>query len=390
MANRIAYKTRIHLNNKQSSWMKDNCIAARIAYNYSVAFLRDAMFYPSSYEIVKWWSYERDDIHPWMKRRRLVMSGINKAINVNFAAAMKRWKAAKYTADAAPVFHGRGRGLSVTWDYTSLTNRHIDQRTITLPQKMGTARLAGPMRFDGKIMQVTFSEAGGKWYAAFLIAVETMPHVDQAPTGTSVGVDVGVANFASLSNGEQFPPAQNYAAELEKLAKLQRVLSRMEGPIKGKKKASKNWMKANEKVRAQYRHIANVRRHYTEIVSKDIAERFETVAIEDLKLKNMSKSAKGDAENPGSKVAQKSGLNRSILNGGFFQFRTRLECKVAARGGQVIAVNPAFTSQTCPACGHVAKANRPSQAVFCCVECGHSGHADIVAAQNILHRALAD
>jgi predicted RNA-binding Zn-ribbon protein involved in translation (DUF1610 family) len=69
-------------------------------------------------------------------------------------------------------------------------------------------------------------------------------------------------------------------------------------------------------------------------------------------------------------------------------FRTRLEVKVKARGGQVIPVNPAYTSQTCASCGHVAKENRKSQAEFECVECGHTNNADINAAQNILLRAF--
>jgi putative transposase len=204
-----------------------------------------------------------------------------------------------------------------------------------------------------------------------------------------VGVDVGVAQFASLSTGEQFPPAQDYARELERLAKLQRAMARKEGPVKGQRKASKNWLEAKRKVQKQFQRIANKRRHYTEVVSKDLAGRFETIAVENLKLKNMTASAKGDAADPGKNVAQKSGLNRSILNGGFYQFRTRLEAKAGARGGRVIGVNPAYTSQTCPACGTVDKASRPDQATFRCVECGHEDHADVNAAKNILMRALS-
>ena len=102
----------------------------------------------------------------------------------------------------------------------------------------------------------------------------------------------------------------------------------------------------------------------------------------------MTRSAKGDAETPGKNVKAKSGLNRSMLNGAFGMFRTRLEAKVGARNGVVIAVNPAYTSQTCVECGHVAKENRPDQATFKCVECGHEANADVNAARNILLQAL--
>lgn len=244
------------------------------------------------------------------------------------------------------------------------------------------------MRFDGEIRSVTFSENGGKWYAAFLIKTN-LPPPAQAPAGTAVGVDVGVAQFASLSTGEQFAPAQDYDHELGRLARLQQRLSKMAGPVRGQRKASKNWLKQKNKIQQQHRRIANKRRHYTEIVSKDIASRFQIVAIEDLRLKNMIKSAKGTAIKPGKQVSQKSGLNRAILNGGFYMFRSRLEAKTNARGGTVIAVNPAYTSQTCSACGHVAKENRPDQATFRCVECGHTANADVNAAQNILMRSTA-
>jgi putative transposase len=386
-----AFKTRIHLNNVQAAWMRNNCIAARLAYNYAVAFIRDAYWFATPYEIRQWWAYERDDRHPWMKQRKLVMAGLNDVIGVDFANALKKWKADRWSPDSAPVFHGRGAKLSVTWTYITLTNRHIDDRTVTLPQRMGKARLAEPLRFAGKVMKVTFSYEGGKWFAAILTdtPVTSLPVPVPAPKGTVVGVDVGVVQYVSLSTGEQHPPAMDYQAELDKLAKLQRVLSRMEGPVKGKRKASRNWLKQNEKVAKQHRRIANLRRDYAEHITKDLAERFETIAVEKLAVKNMTRSAKGDAEKPGKNVAAKSGLNRSVLNGGFGMFRERLTSKVTARGGQVIAVNPAFTSQTCPACGNVHKANRPTQAHFECLQCGHTGNADVIAAQNILVKALA-
>lgn len=397
----IAHRMRVHVSNVQSSWLRQNCIAKRLAYNFAVAKLREQRDWNaanpaqkkflSAYEISKLWSAERETLYPWMKQQRLVMSGINRAINVNFSSTIANWKRDKWSPDKAPVFHGRGARLSVTWDYTVIKLHHLRGTTLTLPQKMGTVRLACPLRFDGEIRQVTFSLEADKWYASFLIRPSApIPKPDPAPADSAVGVDVGVVQFASLSDGTQYAPALDYPRELEKLAKLQRELSRMEGPIKNQRKASKNWRKQQMKVAKQHRRIANKRRHYTEVVSKDIAEHFETVAVEDLKIKNMTASAKGDAENPGSKVRQKSGLNRSILNGGFFQFSTRLEAKVSARGGRVVAVNPAYTSQTCPACGHVDAANRPDQATFRCVACGYSQNADIVAAQNILHRALVD
>ena len=418
----IAHKMKVRFNNKQASWMKDNCIACRLAYNFAIerlrnpiadyaqcidaaennepaklssridGFIQPAMLdmkkvkFPTAFDVSKQWTLQRDRLHPWMKQRKLNMDTISGVFNNNYGAALNQWKVAKWNKDKMPTFHGKGKGLSSIWRGRNF--KQIDERTFELPNKRGTFKLGCALRFHGEIRSVTFSESGGDWFASFLIKAE-LPAQQPAPAGTAIGIDVGVAQFASLSDGQQFPPGTDYDRELDKLAKLQRAASRMQGPIARQRKASKNWLKQNRKIQKHHQHIANKRRHYTEVVSKEIAANYQTVAIEDLQLKNMTKSAKGDAVKPGKNVAAKAGLNRSILNGGFGQFRTRLTAKVVARQGQVIAVNPAYTSQTCAACGHVAKENRKDQAHFECVNCGYAANADINAAQNILIRALS-
>ncbi len=108
------------------------------------------------------------------------------------------------------------------------------------------------------------------------------------------------------------------------------------------------------------------------------------VALEDLKISNMSKSAKGTANAPGCNVRAKSGLNKSILDQGWGEFRRQLEYKTAWHGGYLVAVDPKNTSRTCPCCGHASKENRKTQALFACVSCGYGNNADHVGALNIL------
>jgi putative transposase len=108
------------------------------------------------------------------------------------------------------------------------------------------------------------------------------------------------------------------------------------------------------------------------------------IVIEDLKVSNMSKSAKGDMEKPGKNVNAKSGLNRSILDQGWAEARRQLEYKQVWRGGIVFAVPAQYTSQKCSGCGHVDKASRPSQDTYCCTTCGMEMNADVNAAKNIL------
>jgi transposase len=109
-----------------------------------------------------------------------------------------------------------------------------------------------------------------------------------------------------------------------------------------------------------------------------------------LKLRNMTKSAKGTADAPGKNVKQKSGLNREILNSGLYEIRRQLEYKTQRHKGMLLAVDPKFTSQMCSECGHVAKENRKSQAVFICSKCGFSANADVNAAINIKQRGILE
>ncbi len=116
------------------------------------------------------------------------------------------------------------------------------------------------------------------------------------------------------------------------------------------------------------------------------------IVIEDLKVRNLSKSAKGTTEQHGRNVRAKSGLNRAILDQGWYEMRRQLEYKQLWRGGQVLAIPPAYTSQQCACCGHSAKENRLSQNKFECQACGYTANADINGAHNILaagHAVLA-
>ena len=137
-------------------------------------------------------------------------------------------------------------------------------------------------------------------------------------------------------------------------------------------------------VDADYCRIANARNDFLHKASCQISQNHAMIAIEDLQVRNMSKSAKGSSEQHGKQVKQKSGLNRSILDQGWGEFRRQLDYKLAWRGGHLIAVPPHNTSRTCPACGHVSADNRRSQAQFACVACGYENHADVVGAINVL------
>ena len=155
-----------------------------------------------------------------------------------------------------------------------------------------------------------------------------------------------------------------------------------------KTKFSNNWKKAKARVQKIHTRIANARRDFLHKTTTTISKNHAIVCIEDLQVRNMSKSAAGGSDSPGRNVKAKSGLNKSILDQGWFEFRRQLEYKQVWLGGEVLAVPARNTSRTCPACGHVSADNRQTQALFACVECGYENNADLVGAINILSRGM--
>ena len=111
--------------------------------------------------------------------------------------------------------------------------------------------------------------------------------------------------------------------------------------------------------------------------------------VEDLKVSNMSASAAGTKENPGKKVKQKRGLNRSILDQGWYGFFQMLSYKLERKGGKLIKVDSRNTSRTCPQCGYVSAENRKTQASFACIHCGYNANGILVGAINVLRAGRA-
>jgi putative transposase len=243
---------------------------------------------------------------------------------------------------------------------------------IKLP-KLGWMRYRKSRDILGEASNVTVSESGGKWYASVQTEreVETPQHPCQ-PSGW-IGAS---SSWQPLSTGkDDVDPCQPLKRFLPKRAKLQRRLAK-------RQKFSKNWRKAKAFITKLHTRVANIRKDFVHKASHDISKNHVVVVIEDLQVKNMSKSAT-------KKVAQKSGLNRSILDASPFELRRQLEYKTQWRGGLLVAVAPQNTSRKCPDCGHVSAENRRSQAKFVCVECGFSAPADLVGAINIREAGLA-
>ena len=247
---------------------------------------------------------------------------------------------------------------------------------IFLP-KIGWVRYRNSREVLGVIKNVTVSSNKGEWF----VSIQTQRQVEPpVPTAVkAIGIDVGITRFATMNDGSYIAPLNSFKKHQKRLTFYQRRMSR-------KQKGSKNWKKVVSKVQNTHSNIANARKDYLHKITTTISKNHALVCIEDLQVQNMSRSSKGNSEQHGKNVKQKSGLNRSILDQGWGEFGRQLEYKMEWGGGILIAVPPQYTSQTCPCCNHVSRDNRRKQAEFLCVECNYQNHADVVGAINVLER----
>lgn len=275
----------------------------------------------------------------------------------------------------------RQRGLNDAMrfpDPATFAFRRIARRwgEVKLP-KLGWVRFRWTRDLPGDVRNLTVARRAGIWTVAAQWEREVADPA--APALPAVGIDLGVRVFAALSSGEQIAPGSEGKKAARTLARAQRKLAR-------KRKGSNNRRKAKARVARLHTRVANARKDFLHKQSTPIAKSHGVVVVEDLRVRNMVRSAAGTVAEPGRRVRQKAGLNRSILDQGWFAFRTMLAYKLASRGGQLLAVDPRNTSRTCEACGAVSAESR-NRLRFVCVECGHAAHADTNAARNILNRA---
>ena len=220
-----------------------------------------------------------------------------------------------------------------------------------------------------KSYRVTMDRAG-RWHVAFAV----IPEPVSAPgNGEAVGIDRGVAVSAALSTGELLRVPGLAARERTRLRRLERTLARA-------RRGSNRRARVKHAIARLRARETDRRKDWVEKASTGIVRRFDVIRVEDLRITDMTRSAKGTWQKPGRNVRQKAGLNRGILQSGWGLLVRRLEEKAP---GRVEKIKPHHTSRRCSACGQVDRRSRESQAVFRCTACGYACHADVNAAQNI-------
>jgi putative transposase len=307
---------------------------------------------------------------------------------------VRAWKNCWESGVQAPAFKGRthsrmavdvpqARDLAVT-----RLSRHVGQ--VWIP-KVGVVRFrwSGPIpgvgRDSGRITGARLVKDPLGWQIVFRAEVDA-PTPASHP-GPAVGVDRGITVALALSDGnDQTHGVWIRVKEAERLLRLERKAARQKLARRPGEKTSNRLHRTYDLIGGVRARVKRRRGDWQHKTTAALAERYGIVVVEDLRVKNMTRSAKGTTEAPGRNVRQKAGLNRSMLNEAHARTVDLLAYKLVERGGRLLKVPAAYTSQTCSMCGHRDWASRTGVR-FACTRCGWVGHADSNAAVNILNAA---
>ena len=345
--------------------------ACRFVWNHFVAKLRDEyVFYgkadPRWYTLNKQFSNLRR-AYPWLQDYSAHIVRLSlKPIETTYREFYKG-------RGGLPKFHGKhthGPSFQIATGLFKLngTSLHI--------QRIGQVTLVGNNPYpEAKAVSGTIKCEAGKWYAYISYEIQAEESMEAVK---EVGIDRNVGQI-TCSDGEVYLQERNLRLEVRRKRYQRMMARRQKGNRKKGINPSNRYLKAKTLCRKTSKAIEQNRTNWCHKTSREIADRYNVVYLEDLKIRNMSASAKGDMENPGKNVKAKAGLNRVILASGWGKLEQCLGYKAT-----VTKVPAAYTSQTCHQCGSNDRNNRKTQADFHCLSCGHRDNADLNAALNIL------
>jgi putative transposase len=290
------------------------------------------------------------------------------------AAFYRRCKAGEKRA-GYPRFKALDRWDSVEWPSDGDGCRWKSDMGRVYLQGVGHVRVHQHRPVQGRVKTITLKREGRRWYV--VLSCDDVPACPLPAAGREVGVDVGVTRFATVSDGEIIASPRFTRESADEFAAAQRSLAR-------KNRGSANRRRAKAKVAQVHRRIRNRRADFHHKTARALVRECDVIALEDLRIANMVRSASGTLEKPGTNVAAKSGLNRSILDAGWGQFTSILIGKAEEAGRRIVLVDPRHTSINCHQCG--ARCARPRQETVICPEHG-AIDADVNGAINIASRA---
>ncbi|HXN48031.1 MAG TPA: transposase [Bryobacteraceae bacterium] len=365
-----AYRFQLQPDAAQAASLLDWSHALRFLWNWMLAQRRDA--FKASEGRVRVSYHEQaaqlppmKEVFPWLsllpsQALQQTLLNLDQAF-VNFFEGRARYPDFKRRSGSPP---------GIRWPQ----GVELNGRCVWLP-KLGwvKARISRPV--EGTIRNATVRFDGLRWQVSIQVEQEVgVPARSEAPW---VGIDLGVVESLATSDGRLFRLPVATREEERRHSLLCRRVSRC---VPGSRRHANAKRRRLVFVRRIRNRVDDARHKLTTTLAKNHGH----IVAEGLALRLLSRSARGSVDLPGKNVAARAGLNRALLGQGHSETARQLGYKLGWCGGELIKVDPAFTSQTCPQCGHVCPENRPVRDRFTCVVCGHRGHADNVAAMNIL------
>lgn len=266
-------------------------------------------------------------------------------------------------------------------DYSSVVLKGVRMDDISnriIVPKLGSVKFFKSRELKGDIRRATITkETGGFFISILTEQAVNVNHIEYHSDSQAVGIDVGINYFLVSSDGEYVENPRFINTHKSEMRVLQRKLARQQ-------KGGYNWQKTKNRIAKLHAKTKNQRLGFLHKTANQLLNSYDFIVVEKLQLKNMTKSAKGNTENPGKNVKQKSGLNKSLLDLGIGMFFDIIKYKSIWQGKTLIQVDPKYTSQKCSTCGHTCRENRQTQKLFVCVNCGYTTNADENASNNIL------
>lgn len=362
---RKAFKYRLYPTKPQVKDLERTLELCRELYNAALQERRDAYKKAGKsvglYQQKRYLPQIREELPQYKRVHSQVLQDVIHRVDKAFQGFFRRLKAKKGKA-GYPRFKGKGRYDSFTFPQAGATGVKLqkDGKRVLI-YGIGSVKIKLHRPLEGRVKTATIKREGEHWYIVFVCEVEPRP---LPPNDQAIGIDLGTnPNFLITSEGEMVEAPRYFQKAQAKLATAQRSLAR-------KKKGSSRRKKARLKVAKLHRKIANQRRDFHHKVARKLVNRYGTIVHEDLNVQALSRSY----------------VAKGIHDAGWAQFLAILAYKAAEAGRRVIKVDPKYTSQDCPVCGHREK--KPLWVrVYTCPQCGTLLHRDVAAAQNILAKA---
>lgn len=343
------YKYELDPNNVQRTRLQQFAGTARYAYNWALGRIKNKETRPNAIQLHREWNtYKRENAAWWPTISKCVPQEAFRNLQKAFESFFK--KKSKY-----PKFKSKKRSRN---SFRLTGNIKIEDKYVTLP-RLGIIKLKEISNVEGRILAATITETAGKWFVSLRVQQEIEVPENQGP---SIGVDLGVKNLATLSDGQVIEGPKALKSKLDLLKRIQRKLARTQKGSKRRERVKKRLAKLHYKVKC-------IRINSLHKLTTMLAKNYGTIGIEDLKVSGMVKNRC---------------LARSISDMGWGEFRRQLEYKSVWYGSKLIVHNRFFpSSKTCSNCGEVKESLRLSERVYRCEHCGLIEDRDVNAAKNL-------